>query len=234
VMDRDVVTVAENTSFDEVLRIAGESSQSTLPVVDDRGTLTGVIITRNLLSLLARDDELSPLVNAYDLCEPHPAVILPTDTLDGASELMVAENLEEVAVADRYHDGQFAGLVTRRHVAQALNRVALSLTSLARGDSSISWATGYRVTRTEVPSTSAGQTLRTLDPRARFGVTVLALREVDNPESGFVPIAPDRPLKAGDLLVIAGRAGDLRRFTRALSESNGQSSTPESQAGRGK
>jgi len=234
VMDRDVVTVAENTSFDEVLRIAGESSQSTLPVVTQNGGFSGLIVTRNLLALIARDDELAPLVNAYDLCERNPPVVLPAATLDTASELMGVDGLEEIPVADRVHNGQFLGLVTRRHVAQALNRVALSLTSIARGDANIHWATGYRVTRADVPAASAGQTLRTLDPRARFGVTVLALRDIDDPESGFVPIAPDRPLKTGDLLVIAGRAVDLRRFTRALSASNGPLSAADDQEGRGK
>ncbi|HLX37118.1 MAG TPA: TrkA C-terminal domain-containing protein, partial [Candidatus Binataceae bacterium] len=87
------------------------------------------------------------------------------------------------------------------------------------------WASGYRVTRAEVPAAAAGQTLRTLDPRLRFGVTVLAMRDVDDPEAGFVPIPPDRALKAGDVLVIAGRAPDLRRFTRALNESNGRPAT---------
>ena len=96
--------------------------------------------------------------------------------------------------------------------------MALSLTSIARGDSNIYWATGYRVTRVAVPGASVGLTIRTLDPRARFGVTVLALRDFDDPGSGFVPVSPDRPLKAGDLLVIAGRASDLRRFARSLEE----------------
>ena len=225
VMDKDVVTVADNTSFDEVLRIAGETSQSTLPVVSSTGNFVGLIVTRDLLALLVRDAELSPLVNAYDLCERNPPLVLPEASLDAASELMGVDGLEEIPVADRPHDGQFLGLVTRRHVAQALNRVALSLTSIARGDSNIYWATGYRVTRVEVPPASVGQTLRTLDPRARFAVTVLALRDVDDPESGFVPISPDRPLKARDLLVIAGRASDLRRFARALGEANGKPST---------
>ncbi len=218
VMDKDVVTVADNTSFDEVLRIAGETSQSTLPVVNSTGNFVGLIVTRDLLSLLVRDSELSPLVNAYDLCERNPPLVLPDATLDAASELMGVDGLEEIPVADRPHDGQFLGLVTRRHLAQALNRVALSLTSIARGDSNIYWATGYRVTRVAVPAASVGQTIRTLDPRARFGVTVLALRDFDDPGSGFVPVSPDRPLKAGDLLVIAGRASDLRRFARSLEE----------------
>jgi len=220
VMDKDVVTVADSTSFDEVLRIAGETSQSTLPVVSGTGGFTGLIITRELLSLLVRDTELSPLVNAYDLCERNPPQVLSEDTLDAASELMGVDGLEEIPVVDRPHGGQFLGLVTRRHLAQALNRVALSLTSIARGDSNIYWASGYRVTRVAIPPASAGQTVRTLDPRARFGVTVLAVHDFDDPGSGFVPVSPDRPLKNGDLLVIAGRASDLRRFTRSLEESN--------------
>jgi CBS domain-containing protein len=225
VMDKSVVTVTDNTSFDEVLRVAGETSQSVLPVVSTSGTFTGLIVTRDLLSLLVRDSELSPLVNAYDLCERNPPLVEADATLDSASQLMGVDGLEEIPVVDRPHGGQFLGLVTRRHVAQALNRVALSLTSIARGDSNIYWASGYRVTRIEVPPASVGQTIRTLDPRARFGVTVLALRDVEDPGSGFAPISPDRPLKVGDLMVIAGRASDLRRFARAMGEANGKSAT---------
>jgi CIC family chloride channel protein len=225
VMDKDVVTAAENTSFDEVLRIAGETSQSTLPVVTSTGNFVGLIVTRELLTLLVRDRELSPLVNAYDLCERHPPMVLSDANLDAASELMGVDGLEEIPVVDRSHDGQFLGLVTRRHVAQALNRVALSLTSIARGDSNIYWASGYRVTRVAIPPASIGATIRTLDPRARFGVTVLAIRDVDDLESGFVPVSPDRALKTGDQLVIAGRASDLRRFSRSLEEANGKPAT---------
>jgi trk/ktr system potassium uptake protein len=74
-----------------------------------------------------------------------------------------------------------------------------------------------------VPPAAAEQTLRKLDPRARFEVTVLAVRDSEHPEAGFAPIAPDRALKPGDTLVIAGRPSDLRRFERAL-EAHGRNS----------
>jgi CIC family chloride channel protein len=225
VMRRDVTTVPGNTSLEEVLRIAGETSQTTLPVVSTEGKFIGLIVTRDLLALLIRNRELSPLINAYDLCAPHPPMLRPDATLDVASDLMESENFDEIPVTDRDKDGQFLGMVTRRHIAQALNRVAVSLSSMGQADNNIFWASGYRVTRLEVPPVAAGETLRSLDPRARYGVTILALREVDNPAAGFVPISADRPLKSGDVLVTAGKASDLRRFTRALNETHPKPAT---------
>ena len=54
-----------------------------------------------------------------------------------------------------------------------------------RGDANINWATGYRVTRVEVPAASAGQTLRGLDPRARYGVT----HGIERVETAHAPVA---------------------------------------------
>jgi CIC family chloride channel protein len=218
VMSKNVITVNENVSLEEVLKIAGETSQATLPVVSSDGTFSGLIVTRELLSLLIRDEEVSPLINAFDLCDRHPPLLTPSANLDAASELMETEGLDEIPVTERRSGGKFLGLVTRHHVAQALNRVAVSLSSVARGDSNIYWASGYRVTRVNVPPQAASETIRKLDPRARFNVTVLAVRDSENPEAGFAPISPDRALKAGDILVIAGRPSDLRRFERALNE----------------
>ncbi|HJU27612.1 MAG TPA: TrkA C-terminal domain-containing protein, partial [Candidatus Binataceae bacterium] len=66
-----------------------------------------------------------------------------------------------------------------------------------------------------------GKTLRELDPRARFNVTVLAVQDGSDPESGFAPIAPDRKLREGDLIIAAGRSPDLRRFINELQTPGG-------------
>ena len=133
---------------------------------------------------------------------------------------MEHDGLDEIPVVDRV-GGRFLGLVTRQHIAQALNRVSVSLSTLATRDQNIYWATGYRVTRVAVPANAAGKTMRELDPRMRFSVTVLAVQDAGNPESGFVPITPDRPLKEGDELVVAGRSQDIRQFSRELEKSSG-------------
>jgi K+/H+ antiporter YhaU regulatory subunit KhtT len=55
-----------------------------------------------------------------------------------------------------------------------------------------------------------------LAPRARFGVSVLAVQKSGSDEDGFTPISPDRRLDAGDTIMAAGRPSDLRRFIREL------------------
>jgi hypothetical protein len=184
-----------------------------------------LIVTRDLLSMLASGTELGPLVNAYDLSRQNPPVLTPESSLDEASQYMEYEALEELPVVDHLSlsQGKFLGLVMRRNVVQAFNRVAVSLATTGTREPNIFWATGYRVERLHVPQSAHGKTLRELDPRARFGVSVLAVEAGANPDLGFAPIAPDRPLRVGDLLIAAGRSVDLRRFKRTLESDSADS-----------
>jgi CIC family chloride channel protein len=215
VVTRNVTMVNENTSLSEVLRTAGETAQSTLPVVNSEGELAGMIIVRDLLSMISGGQELGPLANAFDICNAHGPTVPLDANLDEASQLMEHDGLDEIPVVDST-TRRFLGLVTGQHIAQALNRVTVSLSTLATRDPNIYWATGYRVTRITVPANAAGKTVRQLDPRARFSVTVLAIQDAGNPGGGFAPIVPDRPLKEGDELIAAGRPQYIRQFTHEL------------------
>ena len=231
VMTKDVALVTENTSLPDLLRMAGEAAQSTMPVVSSEGDLSGLIVTRELLGLLAGGGDLSPLVNAYDLAEGNCAEVLPTDNLYSASQLMEHEGLDELPVVEHRYGGKFLGLITRHHIVQALNRVTASVTSLATGDQPIFWATGYRVARVDVPGAAEGKTIRDLDPRARFSVTVLAARTAADPDAGFIPVTPDQVLHSGDLLIIAGRPGDVRKFERDLEQPGNGEASAQAKAG---
>ena len=215
VVTKNVTMVSENTSLSDVLRTAGETSQSTLPVVDSDGALAGAIVVRDLLTVIVSGKELGPLVNAFDICNANCPTVTLDANLDEASQVMEHEGLDELPVIDRT-SRRFLGLVTSRQIAQALNRVTVSLSTLATRDPNIYWATGYRVTRITVPPNAAGTTVRKLDARARFSVTVLAVQDAGNPDGEFSPISPDRPLKAGDELIAAGRPQDVRQFTHEL------------------
>ncbi|HUY26847.1 MAG TPA: chloride channel protein [Candidatus Binataceae bacterium] len=216
VMTKEVTVVSANTRLNDILHIAGQTAQSTLPVVGSEGELIGLIVTHDLLALLGGGSDLGPLVNAFDIAQAHCPKLTADQNLDTASQLMEQERLDEIPVVAQPHNGRFLGLVTRQHIAQALNRVSVSLSALATREQNIYWATGYRVTRIEVPAAADGATIRKLDARARFDVTILALQGMDDPDGGFVPVAPDRKLKPGDTIVAAGRPADIRRFEREL------------------
>jgi CIC family chloride channel protein len=216
VMNREVDVLPINAPLHDVLRAAGETAQATLPVVNSKNELVGVVVTRDLLALLAGGGELGPLVNAFDICRRNPPVVTPESNLDQAAQMMEYEALDELPVVENPHGSLFLGLVARRSIAQAFNRVTVSLSANEGGDRGIFWATGYRVARLKIPESAAGRTIRQLDPRAGFGVSVLAVQDASDPVAGFAPIAPDRALKSGDLIIAAGRPADLRRFEREL------------------
>ncbi|MBF6570676.1 MAG: chloride channel protein [Candidatus Binataceae bacterium] len=220
VMVHDAEVISENRALAEVLQVAGETPQAILPVVNSEGDFSGIIVIRHLLALLVGGNDLGPLVNAFDIAWRNPPMVTAASSLDEATQLMEYEALEELPVVERANGGKFLGLVTRRAIAQTFNRVNVSLSTLATRDANIFWATGYRVTRISVPTQAGGRTLRELDPRARFSVSILAMRDCDDPDMGFVPIAADRLLKPGDLLVVAGRPSGLRQFARELEEAH--------------
>ncbi len=219
VMTHDPAVVRSNAPLAEILQAAGDTAQTTLPVVDDAGGLAGLIVTRDLVAMLGSQADVAGLVNAYDICRRNCPVVSSDSNLDEAAQLMESEDLEELPVVEsaagqRGH--RLAGIVARKDIGQVLNRMAVSLSTLANTGTSIFWATGYRLMRITVPASARGKTMVELAPRARFGVSVLAVQQAGAGDEGFVPITPDRKLEPGDTIMAAGRPPDLRRFVREL------------------
>jgi len=219
VMTHDPAVVRSNAPLTEVLRAAGDTAQTTLPVVDDAGELVGLIVTRDLVAMLGSQEDVAGLVNAYDICRRNCPVVSTDSNLDEAAQLMESEDLEELPVVESAagHRGRhLGGIIARKEISQVLNRMAVSLSTLANTGTSIFWATGYRLMRITVPPTAQGRTMIELAPRTRFGVSVLAVQKAGEGDDGFVPITPDRKLDPGDTIMAAGRPSDLRRFIREL------------------
>jgi chloride channel protein, CIC family len=219
VMSHEPTVVRSNAPLTEVLQAAGDTAQTTLPVVDDAGGLVGLIVTHDLVATLSNQADVIGLVNAYDICRRNCPVVMTDSNLDEAAQLMESEDLEELPVVETVpskHGHRLAGIIARKEISQVLNRMAVSLTTLANTGTSIFWATGYRLMRITVPPSAAGKTMVELAPRARFGVSVLAVQKAGEGDDGFVPISPDRKLDPGDTIMAAGRPADLRRFVQEL------------------
>jgi len=215
VMSKAPVALSQTDKVTEILRVPGEAAQSTIPVIDHEGKLVGIVIQRDLLELLSRKNSLETLVNAFDVARRHPPVVTPESNLDQALQYLQAEGIEELPVVEG-PSHRLVGLISRHAIALAVNRATASLDALAARDTGIFWSTDYRIARVRVPAASAGKTLRELNPRARFAVTILAVQSSSSPTTGFAPIGPDHILNQGDLLVAAGRPANVRVFERYL------------------
>lgn len=216
VLKGEPTTVAADASLEEVFRLASETTQEILPVLDRQGAYLGTIATRDLVAVLTSEADLRGLVNAYDLSRPNFPSVAADSNLEDALHVMEDELTSALPVRNPEHPRQLLGLVTRQDIAQLFSRATGSVSLFPGRDTHIFWSGGYRVARLRIPAAADGKTLRELGTRVRFGVNVLAVQNRDNPGSGFVLLEADQPLRAGDVVIVAGRSVSIRAFEREL------------------
>ena len=200
----------------EVLKIMGESTATHFAVVDADGRLVGTLSLHGVRAVLL-DPEAGNEGTAGDLCDRNvPTVTLET-SLGQALGRMEEDDREELPVVASDDGTRVLGLLSRADVIRAYNRALVTMRTIpgaAGADELPQWSKGYRVARFPVPATWDGRTLRELDCRARFGVSVLAVERRDKPGHTFEVPDPDRVLDAGDTLVVAGPVAAVASFER--------------------
>jgi len=211
---KQVETIPERAPLPQVLHTVGASRSSTFPVLDDGGALVGVLSFAGLRTVLL-EGTLGPVVVAADLCDPHVPTLAPEASLGDAFRLMEREGLEDVPVTDPADPRRLLGMLSRADLIGAYNRAVASLGALPLASWVSSAGAGesdeFRVAVLGVPRGWVGRTLRAIDCRARYGVTVLAVHPAGDAARAYRVPDPDRPLASGDRLVLAGTAEGLRR-----------------------
>ena len=108
--------------------------------------------------------------------------------------------------------------VVARYNSETLKRdIVQSVASTITTSKATAGASGTRLAELEVPQHFVGKSLRDLDVRRRYGVSVLMIRHAD----GSVTAASDADLVfvEGDVMIALGRGADVA----LLSESDEQS-----------
>jgi chloride channel protein, CIC family len=224
----DLIPVA--TAFDEtfepisadaplanVLRVMGESAGSHFPILDDEQRLIGMLSLHDVRAVLF-DPEANTTQTAADLCDRHVPTVTPETSLGQALGRMEEDNREALPVVSPTDATRLVGLLSRADVIRAYNRALVTMRTIpgaAGADEMPQWSKGYRVVRLDVPESWDGRTLRELDCRAQYGVSVLAVEPHDKRGHSFEVPDPDRPLEAGDILVIAGPIATVSSFERS-------------------
>jgi CIC family chloride channel protein len=212
---REFDAIPEDCPLPEVARLVSGGRGATFPVVDAAGELAGILSFAALRTLLIEEKPDARLIVARDLADPPPPPLTPQDGLGEAFRRLESAGVEELPVVDPANPRRLLGLISRAELIAAYNRTVATLSAppmpgWLKG-SEFQWADRFRVLPVEVPRHWVGRTLREIDCRARWGVTVLAVHAAGQGAGEAYELPdPDRRLEAADVLVLAGTAEALR------------------------
>jgi CBS domain-containing protein len=222
VMRREMPVVREAAPFADIVEHFLGGNLPVCFVVDEQRHLRGEISIHDVKALF-QEQTLGPLVIASDLSHPCRVTVAINDTLAQCLDLLVATEQEYLPVIEA-DTSVLQGIVSYRDLLQLYHREILhqeylGLNLRTQGQAAVRedvlLPRDYAVTILQVPAWSVGSTLRTLQLRTRFGLTVVAIRKGGLQQRDELP-DPNEILAPHDYLVVVGRAEGIREFQTAL------------------
>jgi CIC family chloride channel protein len=225
VMRTPAPTVPEEASFHEVVDKFLDSQEPHYYLVDRETHLTGVIHLHDVKGFLS-DGELEGLIIARDLSHPVSVMTHPQETLAECLQKFSGSTTERLPVVDAGSAPKVIGVVAQQDLIDLYNREVLRkefLSSLpgtgSRAQNALTLPRQYSVLPLGLPTAFIGKTLKELDLRAKYNVTVLAVRtQKASTFRDYLP-EPEQPLRQGDTLILAGHQEALHTFQHNFSAS---------------
>lgn len=128
IMTRDIVTVIEDTTIDDLLELFGTYHYHSYPVVTKIGELSGIISEDIVLEILLFDripasghTHLSAVRllgdDASGIMMPYPVTVSPDTSLSETADLMLRHRVDRVCVAD---SGRLVGILSKRDIVNEI------------------------------------------------------------------------------------------------------------------
>ncbi len=217
VMQANPPAVRRDAPLDVVLARFLDSDLGGVFVTDGHGHLFGQVSIHDVKESIGGEKALGSIVVAGDVSESAPRVHVDTPVAT-ALDLLTRADRDVLGVVDA--EGKLVGCLSLRNIMDVLAREALrgewvsvaAASAPGRDREALRLTTGIGVRAVDVPPSLHGATVRSLDVRKRFGVSVIALRR-DGVDQG---VDPDHPFAAGDSLVLMGDDRDIKRMVAAL------------------
>lgn len=218
VMHAPAPTLVQDAPFHEVVDTFLDSQEPHYYLVDQAMQLTGVIHLHDVKGFLS-DGGLEGLIIARDLAHTVSVITHPQDTLADCLQKFSGTSLERLPVVESDQSPIIVGVVAQQDLIDLYNREVLRKEFLGtlqvntpQSRNALSLAAQYAVMPLRLPTALCGKTLKELDLRAQYSVTVLAVRTpVGSGSRDYLP-EPDHPLQPGDTLILAGHQEDLTQF----------------------
>ena len=219
-MRSDAVTVSPEAPLVALLSKFIEHPGSTLFVTDDDNHLLGIVTSDDIRPLIRDAASLETLVIAEDVmtAQDFPTVS-PDDSLAHVMKCLGSYR-GEVAVLQR---GRLVGViwpedVIRRYNTEIFKRdMARSMVSAVNGESAVVTAVeDTAVTEIPVPAQFIGKSIRDLDIRKNFGVSVLMVKQSTAGGQEKLQTTPsaDYTFRQDDVMLVMGPNEELRRLKR--------------------
>ena len=110
----DPITLKKNNTIGETLQLMKENKIGGIPVIDDAGTLIGIITNRDLRFQDQLDMKVSELMTSENL------ITAPEGTdLEKAEEILKGNKIEKLPIVDK--NGKLTGLITYKDILRVTN-----------------------------------------------------------------------------------------------------------------
>jgi CBS domain-containing protein len=120
-MNTSVITVNRDEDIYEAMRMMGLINVTGLPVVDDDGTLVGIITEKDILVLLCNhleDANMNPEIGKVaEFMTRNVVCFSPQDNLGDVVECLCTHQFRRVPILD---NGKLVGIISRRDVIRYL------------------------------------------------------------------------------------------------------------------
>ncbi len=127
VMSKDVEKVPENMTLGQFAKFIASTRHTNFPLVDRSGALTGIISVQDFMGVVF-EPELMDLVVVKELATIDVITVHDDEDLDTAMRKIGYRNIEQLPVVDRANHHKLVGIISRRDMVSAYNRVLMART----------------------------------------------------------------------------------------------------------
>lgn len=229
IMKQEMVVLNDKAGFNDILQSVINSNDSYYYVVDDNNIFQGSFNVHDIKEVL-NEQSLSGLVVAKDLValSVSPSIEMEATLAQCMRKFSIYET-EELPVVENSKTLKLMGKVSRQYLINFYDREILRQGSLglkfiqgklpttAPTQSYIDLPDDFEIHVLPVAAAIQGQTLKDLDIRNTYGVSVVSINRIAERGAREVIIPhPDAALQKGDMLVLIGKREDLNRLKTAF------------------
>lgn len=219
VYSTQVDSIEETSNFSEVVNRVIGGTHPYFPIINRRGTLTGMLSIYDVKDHLFDRDILQDLLIAKDIAVPDYDSVIAGDNCQSVLEKMTRFDLDGLPVIDRKKHNKLIGMIWRKDILDAYNKeiekrditsTFSSRITMKNIDKDVHFMEGYALTEIPAPQAFVGKSIKTLNIRACYGVDVLLIRN-NTPQGTKIKAIPnpDYIIEYNDSLIIAGEIGKI-------------------------